>query len=332
MLTLPKDIMVVIAPFRQAFNPRIWDLVEILAVGAILTPGKRTVSAVLRTMGLEKESTYQNYHRVLNRAKWSGFDVSQIMLGLLVQAFLVTGVPLLIGTDETLERRQGDKIKAKSVFRDAVRSSKKYTVHSYGLRWISMMVIVAVPWSSRAWALPFLTVLAPSEKTNQANNKRHKTSIDWIMQMISAVRRWVPTEPIVLVTDGGLTAIKLGLRCQRFKQPVSYVSRFRLDAVLYDPPGEQPPGKPGPKPKKGTRQLSLKKRLLDPQTTWQQVDVDWYGSQKRSLDIATGTNLWYTPGFDPLPLRWLLVRDPAGQFDPTAFLCTDLDAIIDPEK
>jgi hypothetical protein len=236
MLTLPKDIMMVIGPFRQVFNPRIWDLVEIMIMGAILTPGKRTVSAVLRTMGLEKERTYQNYHRVLNRAKWSGLELSQIMLGLVVQAFWVAGVPLLIGTDETLERRQGEKIKAKSVFRDGVRSSKKYTGHSYGLRWVRMMVIVKVPWSSRAWALPFLTVLAPSEKTNQANGNRHKTSIDWIMQMISAVRRWVRTGAIVLVTEGGLTAVKLGLRCQGFKQPVTYVSRFRLDGALYDPP------------------------------------------------------------------------------------------------
>ena len=57
MLTLPTDIMIVIAPFAQVFNGRIWDLVEIMIVGAILTPGKRTVSAVLRTMGLEKERT-----------------------------------------------------------------------------------------------------------------------------------------------------------------------------------------------------------------------------------------------------------------------------------
>jgi hypothetical protein len=92
------------------------------------------------------------------------------------------------------------------------------------------------------------------------------------------------------------------------------------------PPGEQPQGKRGPKPKKGARQLSLKERLLDPQTAWHSLEVDWYGNQRRTLDIATGTNLWYTPGFDPLPIRWVLVRDPAGKFDPTAFLCTDLEA------
>jgi len=205
--------MTVLSPFAQAFNYRIWDMVQVLTIGAILTPGKRTVAAVLRTMGLQDDRQYQNYHRVLNRDKWSGLLVSKILFGLLIAAFSAAGVPLIIGADETLERRKGKKIKAKGAFRDSVRSSRKYTVHAFGLRWVSMMLLVPVPWSSRVWALPFLTVLAPSEATNQANGKRHKTSIDWIMQMICVVRRWQPKATLVLVTDGGLCAIKLGLRC-----------------------------------------------------------------------------------------------------------------------
>ena len=205
------------------------------------------------------------------RAKWSGLELSKILLGLLVAAFAVLDVPLMIGADDTIERRKGKKIKEKGVFRDPVRSSHKYTVHVFGLRWMSMMLIVPVPWSSRVWALPFLTVLAPSEKTNAANGKRHKTTIDWIMQMISIVRRWQPQKKIVLVTDGGLCALKLGLRCCRLANPVTWVSRLRLDVALYAEPEPQPDGKPGPKPKKGPRQPSLNdtscppaNRLADP--------------------------------------------------------------------
>ena len=127
MLTLPPEIMTVLTPFAQAFSVRIWDLVQILTIGAILTPGKRTVAAVLRTMGLQDDRQYQNYHRVLNRAKWSGLVVSEILFGLLIATFGAVGVSLIIGADETLERRKGDKIKAKGVFRDGVRSSRKYT-------------------------------------------------------------------------------------------------------------------------------------------------------------------------------------------------------------
>jgi hypothetical protein len=288
-----------------------------------LAPGKRTVTAVLRVMGLSEEKQFQNYHRVLNRAQWSGLVVSRILLGLLVTAFVGLGVAVVIGVDETLERRKGQKIKAKGVFRDSARSSSKYTVYSFGLRWISMMVLVSVPWSQRVWALPFLTVLAPSQRTNLANGQRHKTSLDWIMQMIGAVRRWLPGRLLVLVTDGGLAAIKLGLRWASFGNPVTYVSRLRLDAQLYDPPGPQPKGKPGPKPKKGPRQPSLEQRLADPQTPWQQTTLEWYGGKKRLVEYATGPALWHTSGYDPLPIRWVLVRDPLNQFEPTAFFATN---------
>jgi hypothetical protein len=248
MLILPQDIIKVIGPFAQVCSARVWDWAQVLIVGAILAPGKRTVTAALRVMGLKDEKQFQNYHRVLNRAKWSGLQASRILLGMLVVVLVSAGVPVVVAADETLERRWGPKIKEKGIFRDAVRSSKRYTVYSAGLRWVSMMLLVSVPWSQRVWGLPFLTVLAPGEKTNVANGKRHKTSIDWIGQMIGAVRHWLANKTLVLVTDGGLTAVKLGLRCAGYANPVTYVSRLRLDAVLHDPPGPQPRGKRGPKP------------------------------------------------------------------------------------
>ncbi len=326
MLILPQEIMKVIRPFAQVCSERVWDWAQVLVVGAILAPGKRTVTAVLRVMGLKDEMQFQNYHRVLNRAKWSGLQISRILLGMLVLVFVGMGVPVVVAADETLERRWGPKIKEKGIFRDAVRSSRKHTVYSSGLRWVSMMLLVSVPWSQRVWALPFLTVLAPGEKTNIANGKRHKTSIDWIGQMIGAVRRWLPQKPLVLVTDGGLTAVRLGLRCAGYANPVTYVSRLRLDAVLHDPPGPQPRSKRGPKPKKGKRQPSLKTVLLDPLTGWTKCEIDWYGGKRRIIEIATGTALWYTPGYDPLPIRWVLVRDPLDEFESCAVFATDQTA------
>jgi hypothetical protein len=328
MFTFPTEITTVIAPFAPLFSEAVWYYAQILLIGAILAPGKRTVSAVLYVLGQKDDRQYQNYHRVLNRAKWSSFTASKILLGLLVAAFVAAGVPVIIGADETLERRKGEQIKDKSVFRDAVRSSKKYTVHSFGLRWVSMMLIVAVPWSSRAWGLPFLTVSAPSEQTDEANGKRHKTSIALIMQMIRVVGRWLPKRTIVLVTDGGLTAVKLGLCCAKLANPVTYVSRLRLDAQLYDQPPEQVAGKRGPKPKKGARQPSLKARLKHKDTKWTTLSLPWYGGKKYLIEFVTGTSVWHTSGFDPLPIRWVLVRDPADKYEPTAFLCTDLSATV----
>src|SRR5579859_6055911 len=326
MLILPSEIMTLLSLFAPVFSERVFEWVKVLVVGAILSPNKRTVSAAMRVMGLSDEAQFQNYHRVLSRAKWNGLEVSQILRGLLLSAFVGIGVPVVLGADETLERRAGKRIVDKGVFRDAVRSSKKRVVHSYGLRWVSLMLLVEIPFSGRVWALPFLTVLAPSEKTDKACGRRHKTSIDWIRQMMLAVRRWLPTRALVLVVDGGLAAVKLGLQCAADRVGMVYVSRLRLDAALYDNPLPQPKGKRGKKPKKGPRQTSLKTRLSDPTTSWRRHELNWYGRRKRALDLATGTALWYTPGFDPLPIRWVLVRDPLGKLAPAAFFATDQTA------
>jgi hypothetical protein len=318
--------MIVLMPFTQAFSARTWDWAQVLLVGAILAPGKRTVTAALRVLGLKDDKQYQNYHRVLNRAKWSGLQVSQILLGILVSTFVGVGVPIVLGADETLERRRGTKIKAKGIFRDAVRSSHKYTNYSSGLRWVSMMLLVSVPWSDRVGALPFLTVLAPSPKTNESNGRRHKTSIDWVGQMVGVVRRWLRQRELVLVVDGAMAAVKLGLRCAGYVRPVILVTRLRLDAVLHRPPGPQPKSKRGPKPKKGARLPALAQVLAGPATIWIKQNIAWYGGRQRLIEYVTGTALWYTPGYDPLPIRWVLVRDPLGEFKPTAFFTTDQTA------
>ena len=109
MPILPADIVHLLRPFAQAFSERIWEWVQLLIVGAILAPGRRTVTAILRVLGLSHERQFQRYHRVLNRVKWSGLLVSRILLSLLVATFLVAGVPPLIAADETIERRSATR-------------------------------------------------------------------------------------------------------------------------------------------------------------------------------------------------------------------------------
>lgn len=322
MPPISVEIMVVMQSFAPVFSERIWEWVKVMVMGAILAPRQRTVTAVLRVMGLSQERQFQNYHRVLNRAHWSSLRVSRILLSLLVAAFVPRDVPILLAADETLERRRGSKIAAKGHFRDAVLSSEKKPVASEGLRWVSMMLLVKVPWSQRVWALPFLTVLAPHEKSNQAMGKRHKTSVDWVRQMITQVRRWTPERQIILVTDGGLIAVKLGLRCQNYRQPVTYVSRLHLNIRLFDAPVASTRKNASPV---GKRQPSLETRLADAGTAWTKQQVIWYGCKLREVEWISGVSLWRTPSeHDPLPIRWVLVRDPNGKFKTAAFCCTDL--------
>ena len=172
MPSLPVEMIVLLAPFAQLFADRVWLHAQVLVVGAILAPGKRTVSSCLRVMGLSGEAHFTNYHRVLNRAQWSTLQVGKIMLGLLVRAFVPPGAVIVLGADDTVERRSGRKIKAKGCYRDAVRSSKKHVVKCFGLKWVTMMVLVPVPWAQRVWALPFLTVLCWPPKSR--HKRRHK--------------------------------------------------------------------------------------------------------------------------------------------------------------
>jgi hypothetical protein len=131
--TLPPKMVQVLAPFALLFSERVWRHAQLLLVGAILAPGRRTVSSTLRAMGLDQEKRFHRYHRVLNRASWSSREVSRVLLGLLVEAFVPEGGPLVVGIDETLERRWGKKIAAKGVYRDPVRSTHENFVKSSGL-------------------------------------------------------------------------------------------------------------------------------------------------------------------------------------------------------
>ena len=323
MEALPREIVRVLRVFEEVFSERVWDWVQVLVVGAILTPGQRTVAAVLRVMGLSDERQYQNYHRVLNRARWSSRELSRRLLLVLVAAFVPADAPVVVGMDETIERRRGAKIAAKGIYRDPVRSSKRHFVKTSGLRWISMQLLAEIPWAGRIWGLPFLTVLAPSERYHQERGRRHKTLPDWGRQMIRQLRRWLPDRALVVVADSTYAVVELLADGAGLPRPVTVVTRLRLDAALYDPAPPREPGTKGRPRVKGERQLTLATRLLDPATIWEPLTVPWYAGGTASIDVATGTALWYHPGQPPVSLRWVLLRDPAGQFEPQALLSTD---------
>ena len=323
MGALPKEIVRVLRLFEDVFSERIWDWVQVLVVGAILVPGQRTVASVLRAMGLSGERQYQNYHRVLNRARWSGRELSRRLLAVLVRVFVPVAAPVLVGLDETIERRRGAKIAAKGIYRDPVRSSKSHFVQTSGLRWISMQVLAEVPWAGRVWGLPFLTVLAPSERYNLTRGRRHKTVPDWGRQMIRQLRRWLPERALVVVADSTYAVLDLLAAATGLRQPVTIVTRLRLDAALYDPAAPRKPGTIGRPRVKGDRQPTLATRLLAPATAWELLTVPWYGGGTAQVEVATGTALWYHRGGPAVSLRWILLRDPQGQFDPQALLSTD---------
>jgi hypothetical protein len=330
MLHLPRSIIKVLHPFASVFRERTWEHAQLLLVGAILAPGQRTVTAALRIMGLSHEPHFQTYHRVLNRASWSSRRLSKILLILLLRAFVADDAPVVVGIDETIERRRGPKIAARGIYRDPVRSGtlwvKEHFVKTSGLRWVSLQLLAPIPWIGRVWALPFFTVLAPSERYHLQRGKRHKKVIDWGRQMIVQLRRWLPDRKLVVVADGTYAVLELLNACRCLPTPVTIVTRLRLDAALYDPAPPRMAGKSGRPRVKGERQPTLAQRLKDPTTVWERVSVRWYGAHSRELELSTGTAVWYHSGMVPVPIRWVLIRDPRGEFEEQALLCTDEEA------
>jgi hypothetical protein len=232
---------------------------------------------------------------------------------------------VIVGLDDTIERRRGAKIKAKGIYRDPVRSSHSHFVKASGLRWLSLMLLVPIPWAQRVWALPFLTVLAPSERYYQGKARDHKKLTDWARQMLLQLRRWLPRRALVVVADSGFAVISVLWRMKQLANPICMIVRFRLDAALYEPAPPRRPHQIGRPRVKGRRLPTLAKVAAQRKTRWQRVTIShWYGEGRRLVEIVSGTAVWRHSGQPVVPIRWVVIRDPKGKFKTQALLCTDL--------
>lgn len=322
---MPSVLMKFVIAFAPLFSKPVFERVKVLLVGAILSPASRTVTNALRVMGLSGEKHFQNYHRVLNRASWSSLNGSRILLKLLIKVFQLED-ELVIGFDDHLERRRGRKIKAKGIYRDAVRSSDSFFVKASGLRWMSFMLLTEIPFAGRVWALPFLTVLCPSERYHSERGIRHRKLTDRARQAILRIWRWIPEKKLVFVGDSSYAAIDL---LNAVREKVTVVTKLRLDAALYEVAPGRVAGQMGRPRKKGKRLPTLNELIKNPTTMWEKVIVNWYRVEKE-IEITSGKCLWFHVGKEAVPIRWVIVRDSAGEFDTQAVLSTNQEA--EPKK
>ncbi|MBR0859097.1 IS701 family transposase [Bradyrhizobium liaoningense] len=306
---LPPRFVARLAGFADVFTRPTWSHVPLLLAVAILAPGRRTVAAALRILGRDREPDFCTFHRILNRAAWSSRAAAGRLLVLLVSSLVPAHCPVVIGLDDTIERRWGTKISARGIYRDPVRSSKGHFVKASGLRWLSAMLLVRVPWADRIMALPFLTLLAPSKRFYAGRPRQPKTLLDWARQAVLQISRWLPGRSIVLVADSAFAALEF---LAAIHSRVCVVTRLRMDANLFDFPPPKPKGRGRP-PIKGKAQKKLSAVVKDRKVRWQGCHISlWYGRTNRLVEIATGTALWYRSGVKPLPIRWLLVLIRSG--------------------
>lgn len=322
MLNLPHIIIDMLNPFAPCFyGVTTWAKAQTLLIGTILNTGKRTVTAALRVMGLQGDPKFAQYHHVLNRAAWEPLELAQVLLQVLIRIFYEPGEPLVFGVDETIERRWGSQIATRGIYRDPVRSSKSHFVKVSGLRWISLMLLTPIPWAQRIWALPVMTALAPSERYYETRGRKPKTLTERAIPMIKLLRRWLPNRRLVIAGDSSYAALDLLAVCQALPNPVAFVTRLRMDAALYEPtPPYAGMGRPR---KKGARLPTPQAYLDDPDTQWTTVKGAWYDGQIREMELASGAAVWFHYGKTPVPIRWVLVHDPQGEYETVCLLCTD---------
>lgn len=320
---MPCELLMIVIAFAPLFSKPVFQHVQVLVQGAILAPASRTVASALRVMGKADEPNFQTYHRVLSRDEWSCLSAAAILLKLLVKVFVPCGT-IIIGMDDTIERRRGEQIKAKGVYRDPVRSAHSHVVKASGLRWLWCMLLVEVPFAKRVWGLPFLSVLCPSERYDQERGVRHRKLTDRARQALLLIARWLVGREIVVVADSSFAALDL---LYSVKEKVTVVTRLRMDAALYEPVVDRQKGQLGRPRKKGKRLPTLQQVAVNPKTTWARLSIrDWYGAGEREVDITSGSGVWYHSGKEALPIRWVVIRDPQEKFETQALLCINLAA------
>jgi hypothetical protein len=257
---VPQILRQWLQELRTCFTAPSWEHVLVLVMGALLAPGKRTVSSCLHMTGRADAANFASYHQILNRACWSPRAVARRLLGLVVERLVPDG-PIVIGMDDTIERRWGRRISARGIYRDPVRSSHGHFVKASGLRWLSFMVLTPVPWTSLVKALPVLTLLAPSERSDHQRGRHHKLLTDWARQGALQLCRWLPGRRIIFVGDSSFAVHELA---HAITTRATLISRLRLDASLFAPPPKRTTRTVGRPAQKGPALPKLKTILFNP--------------------------------------------------------------------
>lgn len=331
MPNLPSPILAVLAIFSPLFSKPTFIKFLTLFHAHILCKGFRTVTGLLKRLGLRDDKNFSNYHDFFNKNKWSALDGAKILFLKLI-SLLPNDATTYVSIDSTVERRKGPKIKGLNIQRDAVRSTKSRKVLVPGLNWLVCTLHIKLPWGDKIWALPFLTILMPPEKPlsssknkkdNKVKLKRHKTLNDWASQVVKIIRKWVgESMKITIVGDNAFATYLLANTCIDCK--VNLTSRMRLDARTFEFPTAN---KNVHTNLVGKRQPTFKEMLIDPTLIWSVSEIFWYSGKVKKIEILTGISLWYGYGIRPVPIKWVLIRDPKGASDPVALFTLDLESL-----
>jgi hypothetical protein len=320
MLSLPSAAEPLLMSFSIAFARPTFQRFCLIAVGAVLTRGRRTVTAILRTIQALACGHFSSYHRLFSRAVWSLWPLGHI-LAKAVLAWIDPDEPVLVPADDTTCQHRGKHVYGKGCHHDAVRSAHSHVVYRWGHKWVVLAISVKLPFTSRRWALPVLAALYRPRELDDAEGRRHKTPARLARDLLAVLIHWFPNRRFVMLGDGGYASHELARFCHRHRRHATLVSRFHGDAALYDPPPTRT-RRPGRPRVKGRKRSSPAEVVAT--TRRRRATVTWYGGSDRRVEYVSGTGHWYKSGAGLVPIRWVVVHDLQGTHRDEYFYTTDV--------
>ena len=320
MLTIPSAAEQLFVQFSSAFTQPTFQRILPLVIGAIITIGRRTVTAVLWTMRAVVDGHCSTYHRVFSRASWSMWPLGKV-LACAILHFIPPQEPVLVPMDDTTAQHRGKRVYGKGCHHDAVRSAHRHIVFRWGHRWIVLALSVQFPFTSRRWALPVLCALYRPEELNLAEKRRHKTAPHLACQLMAVLIHWFPERKFIFLGDGGYASHELAMFCYRHQRYATLISRYHGDANLYAPPSK-PAKKRNGRPRIKGRELPKPQQVVA-RRKGIPATVSWYGGSDRRVELTGDAGQWYKSGKGLVPVRWVFVHDVQGTHRDEYFYTTD---------
>lgn len=307
---IPPIAQSLLLAFAPTFTHPTFERWLLLCVAAIVTPGRRTISNLLRTVTTLVAGHPSSYPRVFSHRRWTLWGLGHALACFILTRWLPEG-PVALAGDDTVEEHPGRKVFGKARHRDPVRSSPTFTAWRWGHKWVVLSILVQFPFARRPWALPVLVAVYRSEQWNTKHRRRHKTPALLLRQLVAVLLHWFPRRQFRLAGDGSYGTHEVARFAHRYRGHLTLVSRFYATANLYAPP---PPRSTQPKagrPRiKGCKQPSPQQVVA--RVKRQRLRVRWYGGTTRPVDVVSQRAYWYKAGHGLVPVRWVFVHDCTG--------------------
>jgi hypothetical protein len=311
------SLLCVFGVLRPAFTQPSYANALVVFAGWVLTNGSHAVTAALVATDVARRRHHEAFHRFFSRGTWDPDEVGRLLF-LRFRKLVPAGAPIPAVLDDTLAAKKGPKVFGIGSHLDAVRSTKAFRVFSFGHVWVTLAVVVRLPFHSRQWALPVLFRLYRNEKECKAKGHRHKRKTELARELVDVFASWVGIDPIDLAADSAYSndTVMGGL-----PPSINVLGAMRPDAVLTAAAVQKKRSGPG-RPRVRGKLLPKPTAIAENDTIpWRSCRATLYDST-RTIRYKTLVAQWYRACGVRL-LRIVIVRIDHGAIPFRVFFCTD---------